>query len=306
MQKFMEMETLGARITKAASLQSYYTVRFLVDRPLIQDAYQAYAYFRWVDDWLDEPTRQRSDRLAFVGRQTALVDACYKRKAINPTAVEEDMLIALVQKDTEKNSGLQSYIRNMMAVMAFDAERRGRLISHDELNHYVRNLATAVTEALHYFIGHRSASPHTAARYLAAGGAHIVHMLRDTLEDTELGYFNIPREYLEANRISPLDTGSDPYRDWVKGRVKLARGYFRAGRDYLAQVQSLRCRLAGYAYMARFEAVLDFIERDAYVLRREYRESKSAMAGAHMGWSIFWSAFNERPSTAEPGALTAR
>jgi phytoene/squalene synthetase len=45
--------SLAAAITSAASRQTYYTVRFLVDRPRRADAYRAYAYFRWVDDVLD-------------------------------------------------------------------------------------------------------------------------------------------------------------------------------------------------------------------------------------------------------------
>ena len=44
---------LAASITKAASQQTYYTIRFLADRELVPDAYRAYAYFRWVDDALD-------------------------------------------------------------------------------------------------------------------------------------------------------------------------------------------------------------------------------------------------------------
>jgi len=38
-------------------------------------------------------------------------------------------LVDLIRRDREKSTGLQSYVRNMMAVMAFDAERKGRLIS---------------------------------------------------------------------------------------------------------------------------------------------------------------------------------
>ena len=45
---------LAAGITKSASKQTYYTIRFFVDRDLVNDAYRAYAYFRWVDDVLDE------------------------------------------------------------------------------------------------------------------------------------------------------------------------------------------------------------------------------------------------------------
>ena len=46
-------ETIAASITKAASKQTYYTIRFLADRERVADAYRAYAYFRWVDDRLD-------------------------------------------------------------------------------------------------------------------------------------------------------------------------------------------------------------------------------------------------------------
>ena len=82
----------------------------------------------------------------------------------------------------------------MMAVMAFDADRRGRLISQAELNEYTHWLAVAVTEAMHYFIGHDCASPLGPTRYLAVTGAHITHMLRDALEDVEAGYYNLPAE----------------------------------------------------------------------------------------------------------------
>jgi len=52
------------------------------------------------------------------------------------------MLVEMVHGDHEKNSGLQSYLRNMMLVMDFDARRRGRLISQAELNAYTHWLAS--------------------------------------------------------------------------------------------------------------------------------------------------------------------
>ena len=45
--------SVASSITKAASKQTYYTIRFLVDRERVDDAYRAYGYFRWVDDVLD-------------------------------------------------------------------------------------------------------------------------------------------------------------------------------------------------------------------------------------------------------------
>jgi phytoene/squalene synthetase len=216
------------------------------------------------------------------------------------------MLVELVRHDTEKNSGLHCYLRNMMGVMTFDAGRRGRLISQMELNEYTRLLASAVTECMHYFIGHCCTSPHTDARYLAVTAAHITHMLRDTFDDVQAGYFNIPREVLDANHISPGDVHSDAYCSWVKSRVQLARTYFKAGRDYLSQVQNPRCRLAGFAYTARFEWLLDTFEREGYLLRPQYEERKSIRTGLRMMTSALASMMNTRGTELPDKKVTAQ
>jgi len=296
---------LAISITRAASQQTYFTIRFLVDRERVPDAYRAYAYFRWVDDRLDQGRMERLERMAFVDRQKALLNRCYRGEQPRGLAPEERMLVDLIRNDRERSSGLQSYLRNMMAVMAFDAERRGRLIAQEELAGYTRWLAVAVTEALHHFIGNGDASPRGEARYLAATAAHITHMLRDTLEDTRAGYFNIPRECLEPHAILPYDVASDAYRRWVHGRVQLAQSYFKAGKTYLAQVENLRCRIAGYAYIGRFEGVLDAIGREGYRLRSDYRDSKSLEAKLRMTWSALSLAIKPRRRAATRRALTA-
>ena len=279
--------SLASSITKAASKQTYYTIRFLADRERVADAYRTYAYFRWVDDALDTESGTGAERSVFVSRQKSLLERCYRGESACDANIQEKMLVELIQRDTERNSGLQSYLRNMMAVMDFDAERRGRVVSQSELNEYTRCLASAVTEAMHYFIGHHCYSPHNEVRYLAVTAAHITHMLRDTFDDIQAGYFNIPREVLDANHIAPQDVGSDAYRAWVRSRVQLARTYFKAGREYLKQVESLRCRLAGFAYTARFECVLDSIEREGYLLRAAYPERKGLGAIVRASGSIF-------------------
>lgn len=299
---------LARSITRAASQQTYYTIRFLADGDRVEDAYRAYAYFRWLDDRLDsdlERTPGAPDRISLLQWQKTILEACYQGKTISGASAEEQLLIDLVKGDRRTNSGLESYLRNMMEVMEFDAGRRGRLISRAELNEYTRWLATAVTEAMHYFIGHGCDSPHDETRYLAVSGAHIAHMLRDTFDDLQAGYYNIPREVLEAEHISPGDTHSRPYRLWVRSRVQLAREYFRAGRSYLARVESARCRLAGFAYMARFEWLLDTIEREEYLLRPAYHECKSLGTGWWMGLATLSALIGRRETqTHPPGAVS--
>jgi len=298
----------ASSITKTASKQTYYTIRFLVDRERVNDAYRAYGYFRWVDDVLDADSGsgpvlgevEASERRAFLERQKSLLEKCYRGEAPRDATIQEKMLVELVQRDQEKNSGLQAYLRNMMLVMEFDARRRGRLISQVELNEYTRWLASAVTEAMHYFIGHGAFAPHDETRYLAVSAAHVTHMLRDTFVDVQAGYYNIPREVLEAQHIGPQEVHSDAYRAWVMSRVQLAREYFQAGRNYFARVQSQRYRLAGLAYIARFEWLLDTFEREDYRLRPEYHERKSVGIGWRMSWLtlsplINWRRVGTRP-----------
>jgi phytoene/squalene synthetase len=139
---------------------------------------------------------------------------------------------------------------------------------------------------MHYFIGNGADAPHDETRYLAVSGAHILHMLRDTFQDLRAGYFNVPRELLEAHSIGPQDVHTDAYRDWVEGRVHLARAYFDAGRAYFARVQSLRHRLAGLAYIGRFEWLIETLERDDFRLRPRYGEGKSLATGLRMSWDV--------------------
>ncbi|HEX9029190.1 MAG TPA: squalene/phytoene synthase family protein, partial [Anaerolineales bacterium] len=292
--------SLASSVTKAASQQTFYTIRFLVDRARVEDAYRAYGYFRWVDDVLDADGGSVAERRAFIERQKSLLENCYRGELRRDITVEEEMLVELVQQDHEKNSGLQTYLRNMMQVMDFDARRRGRLISQAELNEYTRWLASAVTEAMHYFIGHDDFAPRDATRYLAVSAAHIAHMLRDTFDDMQAGYYNVPREVLEAHHIGAQDVHSRAYRAWVKGRVELARKYFMAGKVYLGNVQNLRCRLAGFTYAARFEWLLNTIEREGWVLRPQYSERKSIGTGLRMSWLAFTSMIHLREADALP------
>lgn len=277
---------LAAAITRQASRQTAYTIRFLADPPLVNGAYAAYAYFRWVDDSLDAPDSLPVERRAFIRRQRALLERSYQGKPLHGLNSQESLLAGLIRQDDRLHSGLQTYLRHMMLVMEFDVERRGRLISQAELSQYTFWLASAVTECMHYFIGHACPTPHTPARYQAVTAAHITHMLRDTFDDLRAGYYNIPREVVEAHHITPQDIHSQAYCAWVQSRVQAARAGFRAGRAYLSRVANWRCRLAGFAYAARFEWLLNTIEREGFRLRPEYNEKNSLCTGLPVYGSV--------------------
>jgi hypothetical protein len=302
--------TLAAAITSAASTQTYYTIRFLVDRPLRDDAFRAYAYFRWVDDILDADSlappsdADRALRLRFLTRQQALLDACLDGQPPAEVDLHESMLVELLRGRPAIDPRLAAYARHLMAVMAFDARRRGRFVSEAELEQYTRWLAIAVTEAMHHFIGTRDHPPDHPSRYLAASGAHIVHMLRDTYPDMRAGYYNAPGELLDGHAVGSELIHSDPYRRWVAARVTLARERLEAGKAYFAQLACARHRLAGLAYIARFEWLVETIEREDFLIRPAYDERRSLSTGIRMGRDLLASIATRHPShprTPAPG-----
>jgi phytoene/squalene synthetase len=275
---------LARSITANGSKQTYYTARLVVDRGLVDDFCRAYAYFRWLDDVVDSSAQAKEETISFVTGQRELIECLYNGERRNALSAEENMAADLVTHDRRKDSGLRSFITNMMAIIEFDARRRGCLISEEELSWYSDCVAKSVTDGIQYFVGNGHDYPAAENRYLAANAAHIAHLLRDTIPDSADGFFNIPREYLEANGIGSGDVTSVAFKDWVKKRVEKARQYFREGKRYLDGLDVLRCRVAGHWYCARFETVLDAIERDDYLLRATYNERRKTSTWLRIAW----------------------
>ncbi len=277
---------LSRSITRVGSKQTYYTARLMADKDLVDDFYRAYAYFRWADDIVDVSSKSDEERISFIRRQRELIDRLYRDRNVRPDGLvpEEEIIADLISHDRGENSKLQSFIRNMFAIIEFDAFRKGRLISQQELTWYSNCLGKSVIDGIRYFVGNGHPYPTTDYQYLAAVAAHITHLLRDMLPDIVDGFINIPREYLEAHGISAEDVESQPFRKWVRSPVQLARQYFREGKRYLEGLGVLRCKIVGQWYCARFESVLDTIERDDYILRPVYNERRKLSTWLKIAW----------------------
>ena len=273
---------LARQITWRESKQSYFTMRLLVDKDLIDDSYRAYAYFRWVDDVVDEDLTSSEERIAFIRGQRALIEGLYEGRRPEGLRMEEVMAAELVRGDRSPQSGLRSYIENFLAIIEFDAERKGRRITGAELRGYADRLAFAVTDAIQYFIKNGHPYPEDDRRIAGARAAHITHMLRDMRKDLLAGYANISGEYLEERGIRPEDVDSPAFLDWVRARVQMAREDFRQGKLYIDGLDVLRTKIAARWYCARFERVLDTIEEDGYHLRFDYAEGHRVLGYLRM------------------------
>ncbi len=266
---------LARAITWRSSKQSYLTAVLLADRDLVDDCLRAYAYFRWADDRIDLDFSSNADRTRFLERQKKLAESCYRREQPADLTPEEGMLAELIAHDRGSPDGLQSFIRNFLWVLEFDAGRRGKRVRAQDLDAYSAHLAKAVMDGFQYFIGNSHRYPMSPDRTLAVLGAHITHMLRDMREDLASGYVNLPAEYFPSAAPCADDLDAECSRAWVRGEVARARRLLRDGRRYIDSLDVLRCKLAGIWYCARFERVLDLIERDGYRLRADYPERKN-------------------------------
>jgi len=214
------------------------------------------------------------------------------------------MLADLIAHERGPASGLRSFIDNFMAVIEFDAIRNGRLATRHELTVYTVWLATAVMDGIQYFIGNGHPYPKTQERSLAVVGAHIAHMLRDTLEDLPAGFVNIPAEDIQERGIQLDDVESESFRTWVREQVERARACLQAGKRYIDTLDVLRCKLAGVWYCARFDRILNAIQRDGYCLRRLYPERHSLVVWAEMaglGFAVILKHISDRIQRNIPG-----
>jgi phytoene/squalene synthetase len=273
-----ETARLGRQITREASQQAYYTGMLLVDRAMKDDFYRAYAYCRWVDDVVDDASAPIESRISFIRRQKEIVAELFEGSCSFDLSAEEQMVADLIRPEQRTNPKLRSFVDNMLETIEFDAIRPGKYISDPELTVYSDRLGLSVTDGLQYFIGHGHPYPEADNRVLAARGAQVTHLLRDMHEDIADGIINIPGEYLEEHGITPRDVNHARYREWVKGRVELARQNFREGKRYLIASEVFRMRIAGLWYCARFESLLDTIESEDYVLRDNYSERRHLAA----------------------------
>jgi phytoene/squalene synthetase len=276
--KMTNTAALARSITWSSSRHSYLTARLLADRDLVDDCLRAYAYFRWADDMIDVSAQSSAERIAFITRQKVLVENLYQGNRPMDICPQEEMLADLVTHDRGPDSGLRSFILNFMAVIEFDALRAGRLVTRRELSVYTTWLATAVMDGIQYFIGNGHPYPKTVDRTQAVVGAHLVHMLRDTMEDIPAGIINIPVEDIQGRGIKIADLDGEVFRLWILEQVERARYYLLAGKGYIDRLDVLRCKLAGVWYCARFEWYLNAIQRDGYRLRRTYPECQNPAA----------------------------
>lgn len=250
-------------------IQSHNWVTFLLARLYLRKddqyySYLLYSYLRSADDFVDEKDASESEKKQFVHRQQKIIKSLYENCNIDANP----LISRIVKYDLKNGCKLKPCIFRMLKIFEFDANRKNKLVSSEELKNYSVNLATAYTQLLLYFTEPRYEYQREDA--LLAHACHLAHMLRDFKEDQRLGYINISKEEIAQYNIQLNKIPDEGFQEWLRDRIKIIQSHFKKGKAELDKNPILRTKIMGYLYCFRYEAIIRQIKEAEYQLKNKY------------------------------------
>jgi len=259
--------------TKQHNPTAYLLSNLLHDKGMTPIFCLVYAYFRWLDDYIDESGTESFLCRQMVASQKELLVEAYSDPRMSASSIRESMLVTVANFDKSRRMLLKTSIFDMFSALECDSYRRGTVVSSKELAQYSYWLGRSYTKALQACIAYPYEYPDHGYKYYAGVGAHITHIVRDLFEDLAMGYINISKEDIRRYSIDIRCPTATSLRAWTQKTVLSARKYLNWGKLYLNTLPIFRCRLMGYLYCSRYEMVLDAIEDANYDLSMNRSES---------------------------------
>jgi len=158
--------------------------------------FEAYLYFRWLDDLIDEVLPFQQACVALLAREKALISAWYDGESeAGPEYAAERSIYEVIQHDRANDHKLKSMISAFLDALAWDASRRHHMVSQQALDRYSMLLGQAYAQGLLFGLDLDPYDKRLLRASRSAGtAAHLAHMLRDFEDDLSLGYINVSRE----------------------------------------------------------------------------------------------------------------
>lgn len=229
-----------------------------------KDLVLLYRFLREIDDYVDAPGRSYRDAKVFLKRHRCWIEEAYTRPELCPVR----LISPVIEYDRKNGRRLEPVIAGMLDVFEFDAQRKGQVVSRDELLSYSKALTRCYVGMLLAFLD-GPGDCRTAGEVLAHA-CHRVHMLRDYHEDSKLGYINVPQEALRKHGLNVLGSSDKDLRAYVREESGSIAALFKQGKDELARTARLRVKIIGAMYCFHYETILHRLEDSSYCLQRNY------------------------------------
>jgi phytoene/squalene synthetase len=195
---------------------------FLVDKSKRDYLNLCFAYLRWVDDYVDDPSTQVNTKKNFIECQKNLISSLYKNTNVESSLIEEACIIYFAEYAISTNNMvLLDEVKNMMEALSMDVYRLegSGIFSNDELDHYIELMSKSLFNILCNF----TPSRHEYRRefYLGARFTTIALMIRDLEEDIDAGFINIGAEEIEKYKLDLKNLKNDKnFSFWLKDKIK--------------------------------------------------------------------------------------
>lgn len=267
-----EISAIAKAITKKSNLTTYWLVNVFGDRSAKDYSFLIYAYFRWVDDFIDSPDRSYEEKMRFIQRQNQLLTDLYAGNGNEPASLrlEEKFALHFAYFDSQINNSLKEDILRFFAVLERDVLRGGAPKTILEAYRLMRLESIAYMNLVRYFITGQRCEAEDPEEYYAGIGCKIVHLLRDFAEDLDQGRANISEEEKELYGVDLGRINDSNFREWVKAKARLADECLRKGVNALHRSESFKYKLASLLYCARYQEILGKIKSNNYCLASRY------------------------------------
>jgi hypothetical protein len=179
---------------------------------------------RWVDDYVDNPGRDKHIKIEFVENQLRLIEVLMNEENIDLKDTlsrfkfSQEFFIYYLIKYAQKtnNNNLIVAVKHVVESIWLDAKRLfdSGIFSHNELNHYLALVSKPLSNIIHHFMFPKIktfSEDKTVGVFLG-----YVTSIRDFFEDIEMGYINISREEILKYNLNIDDFKHDKKRfDWM-------------------------------------------------------------------------------------------
>lgn len=296
-----QVSSHAEKVTHENRPETLFLLRRLWNREEVSIFSLIYAYFRWLDDYVDLSHRNQEDKILFVDQQWDLWKKLYCNNLTieSSSTIYSSILRWVVAYDREHNCVLQKHINRFFNAIMYDANRQYKLESEDALLRYSFDLGGAYTTILIILStpNNKRENSHKLAEY-AGFASHQIHILRDFFSDIKLGFFNISKQDIDSYGLSLNQNCSNEIRPWVYKVVERAQSAFDTGIAAINRIHSVKCRFLLLSSLSPYLGLMESIKKDNYYLKNNYKTSTFDKF-RYLAWALlttitpinYWSIF---------------
>lgn len=212
---------IAENIARKRSSKAWLMANLLIPRDRSRYLFLCYAYLRWVDNIIDDKTRDLNERKKFIEDQKKLLLSLSSKRDVKIDSIEEAFLYYFIEYALKhENFYLITELGNMVDALIMDVFRleKDGIFSEKELASYIAILNKSMFSLVQNFLIPNNSleiNYGTLGQFLWYAGT-----FRDFFKDLDSGYINISREDIinyKINISNMLEQGN--VHKWLKNKI---------------------------------------------------------------------------------------